>query len=156
MKNWSPQQSNQELSIKQRSSPRLCISTFTSPCLKLAYCNPSTMRAIQWKQIYCIAAVISEALRWTATCPKLTTNNSRFETGWFPWLGEVKHYLPQGPEAKCAISLLKSWQLLAQGLLNINRDMCSQRTRLLYSHTPALQSHACFVVKSILLYRMLS
>lgn len=48
---------------------------------ELGNCIPSTLRAIQWKQIYCSVSVISEALHWTATCTKLMTNNSRLETG---------------------------------------------------------------------------
>lgn len=65
-----------------------------------ASCNPFVVRAIQWKQIYCSASMISQAMHWMVICIKLATNNSR-HVNKLPWIGEVKHCLFHGPEAKC-------------------------------------------------------
>lgn len=124
----------------------------SSSLSELAECNPSTLRSFQGKQIYCSAVVISEASRWTATCPKLTTNNSKaLPTGWFPWLREVKHYftLLRGPEATCD-------QPVKELTAVSSRAGKHKQRHVLPTYRLASPSHACFIDKSRLLYKMLS
>lgn len=65
-----------------------------------AQCNPCTPRAHLMKTSLQRCCTNPRGFTLDGTCPQLTTNNSKSETGWFPWFAEVKHYLLRGPGVK--------------------------------------------------------